>query len=113
MCSEVSQPSGSAGSGPFQCLLRFSRVGSARASAVSTQQKPMGPTLQLSVFHLALWLLGLPARDTVSSPQETLCLDSLLLHCSWDTLGFERCVTISASYDGISRHMTNSLLGIH
>ena len=65
MCSEVSQPSGSAGSGPFQCLLRFSRVGSARASAVSTQQKPMGPTLQLSLFHLVLWLLGLPEPETL------------------------------------------------
>ena len=65
MCSEVSRPSGSAGSGLFQCLLRFSRVGSARASAVSTQQKPTGPTLQLSVLHLALWLLGLPEPATL------------------------------------------------
>ena len=56
---------------------------------------PHPPAVSLPPCTLAAWPPW--ARDTVSSPQETLCLDSLLLHCSWDTLGFERCVTISAS----------------
>lgn len=118
LCYEIvrySQPFGSSGNGSFQCFLPFSWVVSTHASTVSTRQKPMGPyPLALCPPPCTLWLLSLPELSTLFAHlRRPLCLGSLLLPCGWGTLGFERCVAVSASCDCISWHMTDTLLGIH